>query len=75
MNKDVFINAHESILVKQGIDWKASGLQKVLIYEGPLHSTPLTGQAIKPQHQGHIGGPIAQPWGGEVGMSVCMRVV
>jgi len=28
----------------------------------PLHSTPLTGRAIKPQRQGHIGGPIAQPW-------------
>ena len=28
---------------------------------GPLHSTPLTGRAIKPQCQGHIGGPIAQP--------------
>jgi len=27
----------------------------------PLHSTPLTGRAIKPQRQGHIGGPIAQP--------------
>ena len=27
----------------------------------PLHSTPLTGRAIKPQCQGHIGGPIAQP--------------
>ena len=26
-----------------------------------LHSTPLTGRAIKPQCQGHIGGPIAQP--------------
>jgi len=26
-----------------------------------LHSTPLTGRAIKPQRQGHIGGPIAQP--------------
>jgi len=24
-------------------------------------STPLTGRAVKPQHQGHIGGPIAQP--------------
>jgi len=27
----------------------------------PLHSTPLTGRAVKPQRQGHIGGPIAQP--------------
>ena len=27
----------------------------------PLHSTPLTGRAIKPQRQGHVGGPIAQP--------------
>jgi len=27
----------------------------------PLHSTPLTGRAITPQRQGHIGGPIAQP--------------
>jgi len=27
----------------------------------PLHSTPLTGRAIKPQRQGHIGGRIAQP--------------
>jgi len=27
----------------------------------PLHSTPLTGRAIKPQRQGHIGGPIAHP--------------
>jgi len=27
----------------------------------PLHSTPLTGRAIRPQRQGHIGGPIAQP--------------
>ena len=26
----------------------------------PLHSTPLTGRAIKPQRQGHVGGPIAQ---------------
>ena len=26
-----------------------------------LHSTPLTGRAIKPQRQGHIDGPIAQP--------------
>jgi len=31
------------------------------IVEAPLHSTPLTGRAIKPQRQGHIGGPIAQP--------------
>jgi len=36
-----------------------------------LHSTPLTGRAIKPQRQGHIGGPIAQPWGG-IGGYVCM---
>jgi len=26
-----------------------------------LHSTPLKGWAVKPQRQGHIGGPIAQP--------------
>jgi len=26
-----------------------------------LHSTPLTGQAIKPQRQGQVGRPIAQP--------------
>ena len=38
----------------------------------PLHSTPLTGRAIKPQRQGHIGGPIAQPWGGEVDRYVSM---
>jgi len=42
-----------------------------------LHSTPLTGRAVKPQHHGHIGGPIAQPWGGgyvnpEGGQYVCM---
>ena len=36
-----------------------------------LHSTPLTGRAIKPQRQGHIGGPIAQPWGGRGGY-VCV---
>jgi len=33
----------------------------------PLHSTPLTGRAIKPQCQGHVGRPIAQP-------CVCVRV-
>jgi len=46
-----------------------------LLIQSYLHSTPLTGRAIKPQRQGHIGGPIAQPWGGEVGMSVCMHDV
>ena len=35
------------------------------------HSTPLAGRAIKPQRQGHIGGPIARPWGGR-GRYVCM---
>ena len=25
------------------------------------HSNPLTGRAVKPQRQGHIGGPITQP--------------
>jgi len=34
---------------------------RFLIAGPPLHSTPLTGRAIKPQRQGHIGGPIAQP--------------
>jgi len=42
------------------------------------HSTPLhlqvTGRAIKPQRQGHIGGPIAQPWVC-VCVSVCVREV
>jgi len=27
----------------------------------PLHSTPLTGRAVKPQRQGQVGRPIAQP--------------
>jgi len=35
--------------------------QTISVSTGPLHSTPLTGRAIKPQRQGHIGGPIAQP--------------
>jgi len=34
------------------------------------HSTPFTGRAVKPQRQGHLGGPIAQPWRG--GGCVCM---
>ena len=33
----------------------------VLARKCPLHSTPLTGWAVKPQRQGHLGGPIAQP--------------
>jgi len=37
-----------------------TGKQVAMVW-APLHSTPLTGQAIKPQRQGHIGGPIAQP--------------
>jgi len=31
----------------------------IMVNSTPL--TPLTGRAIKPQRQGHIGGPIAQP--------------
>jgi len=42
----------------------ASWATFVLVLMGsPLHSTPLTGWAVKPQRQGHIDGPIAQPWG------------
>ena len=46
--------------------------REVVEGRSPLHSTPLTGRAIKPQRQGHIGGPIAQPWEGEVDGYVCM---
>ena len=44
------------------LDWvvQSSSKEEVAAYP-PLHSTPLTGRAIKPQRQGHIGGPIAQP--------------
>ena len=37
----------------------------------PLHSTPLTGRAIKPQRQGHTGGPLRNPEGGEVDRYAC----
>jgi len=50
-------------------------LKEWIANQGPLHSTPLTGRAVKAQRQGHIGRPIAQPWGGGLGVSVCMRVV
>jgi len=52
------------------IEYKKSYLAKQMQPLG-LHSTPLTGWAIKPQHQGHIVGPIAQPWWGRGGY-VCM---
>jgi len=42
---------------------------QLLLISTPL--TPLTGRAIKPQHQGHVGGPIMQPW---VCVCVCLCV-
>jgi len=40
------------------VAWFSRGLSTDMT---PLHSTPLTGRAVTPQRQGHIGGPIAQP--------------
>jgi len=50
----------KGILHKNGGDGRGGALIS-LDGVAPLHSTPLTGRAVKPQRQGHIGGPIAQP--------------
>jgi len=61
-----------SYLSEVGCKWFACGAADATgTPSSPLHSTLLTRRAIKPQRQGHIGGPIVQPW---VCVCVCVYV-